>query len=218
MPQLRPDNVERARFDRQFVQDVHVVHFSVRNTKKTGDISAQIEQRVKFDGSLPASKRGPGKQRETQVDGCRIQSTDRPVQVDSERLVAIKFSRAPDECLREVSVNAPVAIAVGVGQCAACNATAKSHVIKFRLDRSQTGFDVAQTFAVSQLCKRHHQKLIATREVPCSNVASIAPDALVEIVPRKEFHELCEDQRATVYRPSPAKRKGHGNGLLSLAS
>ena len=87
-------DVERARFDRQFVQDVYVVHFSVRNAKKTGDIAAQIEQRVKLDGSLPASKRGPGKQRETQIDGRRIESIDRPFQIDFERLVAIKFSRA----------------------------------------------------------------------------------------------------------------------------
>ena len=65
-----------------------------RNAKKTGDIAAQIEQRVKLDGSLPASKRGPGKQRETQIDGRRIESIDRPFQIDSERLVAIKFSRA----------------------------------------------------------------------------------------------------------------------------
>ena len=194
------------------------MHFSVRNAKKTGDIAAQIEQRVKLDGSLPASKRGPGKQRETQIDGRRIESIDRPFQIDSERLVAIKFSRALDECLCKVGVNAPVAFAVGVGQCAACNATAKSHVIKFRLDRSQTDFDVAQTFAVSQLCKRHRQKLIATREVPCPIVASITPDAFVEIVPRKEFHELCEDQLATVHRPSPAKRKEHENDSLSLTS
>ena len=87
-------DVVRVRFDRQFVQDVYVVHFSVRNAKKTGDIAAQIEQRVKLDGSLPASKRGPGKQRETQIDGRRIESIDRPFQIDSERLVAIKFSRA----------------------------------------------------------------------------------------------------------------------------
>ena len=34
-------DVESARLDRQFVQDIHIVQFSVRNPDKTGDIAPQ---------------------------------------------------------------------------------------------------------------------------------------------------------------------------------
>jgi len=65
-------DVERARFRKDLVEDVDVVHGAVGNADKRGDVAMQIQQRVHFDGGLVLAKLGPGEQREAQVDGGRI--------------------------------------------------------------------------------------------------------------------------------------------------
>ena len=57
------DHREGTRFDRQDVKNGYIVSLAVRNLHKTGDISTQVDERVKFDGSLVASELSPGKQR-----------------------------------------------------------------------------------------------------------------------------------------------------------
>jgi len=53
-----------------------------------------------------------------------------------------------------------LALLVGIGQCALGDVAAYAQVIEFGLVSAQTGFDVAQTFAVSQLREGHTEKLI----------------------------------------------------------
>jgi hypothetical protein len=72
-------------------------------------------------------------------------------------------------------------------------------VIQLGLNRTQTGLDVAQALAKRELRKRHAQELIATRESSCSKVAPITPHAGVELVPRKNLHQLREYQLAGVH-------------------
>ena len=55
-------DVERTRFDRQMIEDRDIVHFPVGNMDKTGNVAAQIQQRVQLDGAFATAKRGPRKQ------------------------------------------------------------------------------------------------------------------------------------------------------------
>ena len=211
-------DVKRARLDRQFVEDVHIVCFSVRNPNKTGYIAPQVDQRVKFDGSLVATKGCPRKERKAQIDGRGIEGVGGALKVDTERFVGVEHSCSTDKYLREVGVDSPVAATICVGDCAARDPAAKAHVVKFCFDRSQTCFDVSQTFAVGQLREGHGQEVIVAGEASRPIVSPITSHALVEIVPRKEVHQLREHQLASMHRPSPAIRKGSKDGLLSLAS
>jgi len=79
----------------------------------------QIDERVQFDGSLAFAKLGPGKQRETKIDGRRIESVGRLIQIDGEGIVGIELPGVGDEDVGEVAADAPVAPLVGVGQGAA---------------------------------------------------------------------------------------------------
>jgi len=69
-------HVDGTGLGQQHVQDVDVVQLAVRDEDECRDGSAQIQQGVQFDRGLGGSKRSPGKQRQAQIDGRRIQGVD----------------------------------------------------------------------------------------------------------------------------------------------
>ena len=77
-------HVERARFDGQLVEHVHIVHFPVGNVDKTGDVAAQVDQRVQLDGALAPAKLGPREQAQAQVDGRGVEGVGGLLQFDGE--------------------------------------------------------------------------------------------------------------------------------------
>lgn len=81
-------HVERARFDRQMVQNGDIVNFPVGNRHKSGNVAAQIQQRVPLHGSLAPSKLGSRKQRHAQVDGRRVERIHRLFEHHGPRIAA----------------------------------------------------------------------------------------------------------------------------------
>lgn len=212
-------HVERARLDRQRVEDVDFVRISRGKMDKRGNVPAQIEQRVQLDGGLAPTKRRPGKQRQTQVDRGRVERVGRLFQLDAERFLSVQRSRLSDEDLREVAVDAPVARAIGVGQRAPRNASAKAGVIQLRSQRTQAGFDVAEALAKRHLGKRHAQKLIATTQFANPAIAVITPHATVEFVTRKQLHQLSKHQltrkHASPFDPANWAKSLHSRESIS---
>ena len=156
-------HVEGARFDRQQVEHVHIVHFPVGNVDKAGNVATQVEQRVQLDSSFLAAKLGPREQTQTQVDRCRVEGIDGLLEIDRQRLVDVQLLGAANQHLSKVGVDSPVVSAVGVGQRAPRNLAPKPGVIQFRPQGAQTSFDVPQAFAKRELRKSQAQKLIAER-------------------------------------------------------
>lgn len=77
-------------------------------------------------------------------------------------------------------------------------------MIQLALCRSQTRFDVSQTFSVGQLGKCHAEELIPAGEALDLVVAVVAFYALPEIVDRDEVHQLGEYGTTRVHEPSPS--------------
>lgn len=161
------------------------------------------------------AKRCPRKERQAQVDGRRIERVGRVGQLESQRLVDIQIASMPDQHLGKVGVDTPIAKAIGIRESAASNVSTKTQVIQFRRDRTQTSFDIAQTFALGKLSEGHRQKLIATRETTDPMVPAITPHGFVEFVTRKEVHDLCKHPLAAVHRSAPDKPKGDPGGRVS---
>jgi hypothetical protein len=121
-----------------------------------------------------------------------------------------------DEDLREVGKNTPVAVFVGVGQCAAGGGLADAGVVEFRAEGSQAGFDFAQTFAPSQLSESQHEKLFISREFADAAVAVITSDTLVEFVFGQEVEELGEDGATFVHKVANRRNAGnHPQGMIA---
>jgi hypothetical protein len=170
-----------------------------------GNGSAQIEQGVQFHCGLGLSKRRPGKQRQTQIDRGGIQCIDRLAQFHAERLVDVQAPGDANQCLGELEVDAPVASFVGVGKGTATDIATNAQVIELGWLCAQAGFDVAQTFPVSKLGKRHAQELIEAAEAADVEIAAILRDQPAKGVPRCVLHHLREHELASVHRYLPGE-------------
>ena len=104
-------------------------------------------------------------------------------------------------------MDAPVARLVGIGQRRAPNRFAKANVIELGVLGRQTHFDVAQTFAIGQLSKRHDPKLLRARQSANILVAAVARDVSGEGRPGQEIHELGEQRLAGVHGGLRAKAR-----------
>jgi hypothetical protein len=77
---------------------------------------------------------------------------------------------------------------------------ADAGVIELWAEGRQTGFDVAQTFAPGQLCKRQHEELFVGGQLADAEVAVVTGDTLVELVLGQEVEELGEDGATFVHK------------------
>jgi hypothetical protein len=79
----------------------------------------------------------------------------------------------------------------------------EAHVIKLGLLGTQTGFDIAETFAVGDLSKSQRKKLIPAGEIFDIAIALVSIDANLKLVGREEVHELREDGPAKIHLLPP---------------
>ena len=135
-------------------------------------------------------------QKHQRLAGFRVFETDAPV-------VAIQLACTPNEQGRQVFPDAPIAPLVGVGQRRTPDWRAKAHAVQLRLIGQQTGFDVAQTLAVSQLREGHGAELLGATQAAHSGIAAITHHNPREAGPRYKLHELREQRLAQVHRSSP---------------
>lgn len=216
-------DVARARFDRQVIEDVHIVHFPVGNVNKARDRSPQIEQRMELDGALPATILGPRKQAQTQVNRRRIERVDGLCQLDAQRFLGVQPSRAVDQHLGEVGIDSPAVGPIGIGQRTARDLAAKPGVIQLWPHGPQTRLDVPQAFAEHQLRESQTQELVAAGKTTPPSIASVLRDARGELASRQKVHELRKQQLPVEHKPSSAASAGkircrQGPSLLASPS
>lgn len=185
-------DIERAGLDRELIEYVDIVHFPVRNVDKTGNVAAQVEQRVQLDRSFATAESGPRKELQTEIDGRRVERVNGLGKHRAQRFVRVKCPRVPDQHLGEVGVDPPIVNTIGIGQRAARDRSSKSRMVEFGGHGTQAGLDVAQAFAERELGKGQTKKLIAAREATRPPIAAVAANAGVEFVSRQEIHQLGE--------------------------
>ena len=157
------------------------MHFAVGDADKRGNVAVQVQQRVQFHRPLVPAKLRPGKQRETEVDGGGIEGIQTVVQIHAHPILRIQRSGSVNQLVREIGEDAPVVSLIGVCQCRARDPASEPHAVEFAAHRSQAGFDVTETFAVSELSEGHREILIPARQLSMMAIAIIAGDALLEL-------------------------------------
>ncbi len=209
-------DVERAGVPDELVEDVDVMNTARGDNDDGGKVALEGQQGVEFDGGLVLPKRGPRKQRKAQVNGGGVQCIGGGLEFKPERLIGVKRGGLPDEDLGKVGKDTPVAIFVGVGQRAAGGGLADAGVVEFWAEGRQAGFDVAQTFAPSQLGKRQHEELFISGEFADAAVAVVAGDTLVELVFGEEVEELGEDGATFIHKVENRRNAGsHPQGIVA---
>jgi len=209
-------DVERAGVPDQLVEDIDVMHTASGDNDDGGKVALEGQQGVEFDGGFVLSKRGPRKERETEVNGGGVQRIGGGLEFKMERLIGVKRGGLPDEHLGEIGKDAPVAVFIGIGQRAAGGGLADAGVIEFWAEGRQTGFDVAQAFAPSQLGKRQHEELFISGKFASAAVAVVTGDTLVELVFGQEVEELGEDSATFVHQVKNRRNAGsHPQGIVA---
>ena len=166
------------------------MEFPLGEVDKGGDIAAQVQQGMEFDGGFGLAEVCPGEHGQAQVDGGGLEGIDGVIEFQSQVVVGIQGSGEADEGLGEVGVEAPVAGLVGVGKGIAGDAAAQSHMIEFILVRPQADLDVAQALAVGELGEGQTEKLVEAGKGLDVAVALIPPDTAAEGMHGQVGHEL----------------------------
>ena len=203
--------VERARLQHQIVHHVDFVRPAIGDVNETGDVAAQVQQRMQLDGRLGCAKRCPGEHRQAQIDGAGIEGVDRGIEFQSKRLLGVQGTRQANQMLGEVGVDLPRPCGVRVGQRVARNSLAtKSHVIKPMGLGTQVDFDVAQGLPIGQLGESHRKELVQAREVLYLVLASVVGHTASKRAQGQIEHELRKYELALVhdgFGRKPAKNR-----------
>ena len=218
--------IDAARLESDHIEDVHVVDLPVRDADEHRDGSVQVDHRMQLDGRLGSSKLGPRKERQTKVDGRRVQSVNHLLDVQPRRVACVESSGFDDKMRGQVGENPPVAMLPGVGQIGAGDVAANAHQVELRAIR-EACFDVAQTFSKSHLRKAHAQELIPRRKAlgyASHRVAIHASPKLLwvqafENLGEKDFaliHPALERDRRRNHRAS--SNRSHPSALASISS
>ena len=187
-----------------------------RDNDDGGEVALERQQGVEFDGGFVLPKRGPRKERETEVNSGGIQRVSCGLEFKAKGFIGVERGSLLDEHLSKVGKDAPVPLFVGHRQRIAGGGLADAGVIEFRAEGRQTGFDVAQTFAPSQLGKRQHEKLFIGGQLADTEVAVVTGDTLVKFVFGQEIEELGENGATFVHQVKNRRNAGsHPQGIVA---
>ena len=202
-------DVERTGLPNELVEEVYVVNAPRRDHNDGGKVAVEREQRVEFEGGLVLAELGPWEQREAQVHGGGVQGVSRGFEIGKERVFGVKRGGLDDADMSEVGEESPVALRIGIGQRAACGGLAETGVIKFRAERGQTGFEVAETFAPGQWSESEHEEVFVGGQFANQKVAVVTGDTLVKIVFGQEVQKLGEDGATFVHKLENRRNAGN---------
>ena len=193
-------DVKRTSFPDQLVEDVHIMDTASGDNDDGGKVALEGQQGVEFDGGFVLPKRSPRKEREAEVNGGGVQRIGGGLEFKAKGFIGVERGGLLDEDLGEIGKDAPVPLFVGHRQGVAGGGLADAGVIELRAEGRQTSFDVAQTFAPSQLGERQHEELFVSGQLADAEIAVVAGDTFVEFVFGQEVEELGEDGATFVHK------------------
>jgi len=176
------EDIEAAGIQGKKVQDVYIVNRPRCDVDKAREGAAKVQERMRFDGRLGFAKSCPREQGQAQIDRGGVEGVDRLVQLHPKAVVGVQLPCRSYQRLGEVGPDTPIAVLVGMGECASGNVAAKSHVIELGLMGAKTARDVPQTLPVGELGKSHAQELVHTRKTFDVPLAAISFDTAGELL------------------------------------
>jgi hypothetical protein len=199
------EDIEAAGLEGQLIEDVHIVNTARGDNHHRGIIAPQRQEGVQLDRGLGAPELRPGKERQAQIDGRRVQRIGGLLEFGAKGFVGVEHRGLGDELLSEIGEDAPVSFFAGVGQSAPGGSLTNAAVVKLGTDSAQAGLDVAQAFPIGQLGKSHDEELLVRRQRTHTEIAPVAPHTLIELVLGQTFHQLGENCAAMIHGPPSRK-------------
>ena len=194
------EQVIRARFDDQGVQNIDLVGLAIGDVDEARDCTAQIQQGMQLDGGLGRTERCPRIDRQAQVDGGGIERIDRCIQIHRQGFLGVQRPSDADQVLRELGVHLPRPHRIRVRERVARNRlAAKTHVVQPRRLRSQVDFDIAQRLAPGQLGEGHGEELVEAGELLHLVIAAVHCHAAAKRGQGQMGHDLRKHEHALMH-------------------
>ena len=193
--------IECPGFEQQAVEPADVVLACSGDMNAGWNRAPQVDLGVHLDARLGLPEVGPRKEGQREVDGRRVEGIDGVVEVESKILARIQCPCLSHEALGKVFPKPPVALFVGIREGGLRHRLAESQVMQSRRPRIQTGCNVPQSLAPSQLGKYHADELLTAAEVADTRFGVVASDQSVERLTMDEIENLGEDEAAGVHGP-----------------
>ena len=116
---------------------------------------------MQLDRRFGGSESGPREEAQAEVDRGRVQGVGRLFEIYGQHVFRVECAGTPNQDVREVGEDPPVATLIGVRDRAPGNLGAEPRMVKLGAKGTQTDLDVAEAFSVRQLGESHRKKLIA---------------------------------------------------------
>src|SRR5215813_7728143 len=200
------EQISGAGFPDQFIHDAGIVDAAAGDDHHSGNIAAQVEQRMELHCGFAASELSPRKKRQTQIDDGGVHRIDGLLQFQTKGFIRIQLTSFRYQELGEVGVDPPIAHVIRMRERIARNSTANTHVIQLGGSSSQTRFNISKTLAISQLCKSHCQKLIPRRKALDFVIAAVSLNTQTKFIARNKVHQLRKDRLTSVHRRPPSAK------------
>lgn len=134
------------------------------------------------------------------------------------RSAAVQFQRHSDQPLPERFEHSPIAPFAGVGQRRAGDPAANAKVVELGTLRVETGHQIAQALAPSELRVGKAQEVRPRREILDAMVRPETLDQMLEVCEWNEIQQLREHRPAAIHSAaSSVDKNGNGTAWRSLA-
>jgi len=154
------------------------------------DRGAQVQQRIKLDGSLRGMKLPKRKHRQAQIDRGRIQGIDRNRQSHAKAFAGIQSARSADQTTGAAGRDAQVARIVGTGKRPGADRSAQPYLVGLGGLGLKTNPNVARTFPVGDLRERNDPGLLGARPCLGAVIPAVASRRSMKRRRSQKLHEV----------------------------
>jgi len=141
-------DVEGSRFWDQDIKDIDVMERSVGDFDERGNVAADIQERMHFNGGFMLTERRPGKEGKAKVDGRGIQSVGGLLEFDAKVFIGVKGACLRNQDLAEVGVHPPVPFFVRLSKGAPRYSSSDAEMIKLLPAGTETGLNIPEALTV----------------------------------------------------------------------
>src|SRR6516162_2760590 len=96
------EQVKRARFEQHLVEEVDIVDLPAGHINTGRNAAAHVQESMQLDRTFVAAKLPPGKERQAQIDGGRVEGIHRLGQVHAERFLVVEVAGEANQLLGKV--------------------------------------------------------------------------------------------------------------------
>ena len=183
-------DVNATGIDRNQIQDVHIMSSTIGYVNERWDRAFYVHKCMEFNSSLVLAKFSPRKQRQTQIDGGRIQGVDRLGNCVQIPVFYVKTKGLVDENHGQFMIDLPGTVGIGSRQGITSHIGSDAHMVTSLTEGIQRGGQISQTFTEGELSEAQTEKLSPACKFLYTIISFVLGNNLSKFVFRNNIHKL----------------------------